>query len=851
VRLPVIRCLLWRPLRRRPVPFLVTTMGVAVGIASVVSTISSSQAALHAFSSGVDEIAGASRLEVSAPGGVAEEVLGELRPVCRDALVAPVVEEIVRLDQLGDAVRALGVDLLIDRGARELMPQSEEMVGQLQQMLLEPAVLVPVGLARTLGVEAGDSLVIEARARTVQLRIAALVAPPRLQSAWDRVLIIDVAIAQELFGKQGRLDRIELTPRPGVSVEQLQRQVEQLVPVSYRVAPPAQRRLVAEQMVASLRFNLTALSGISLLVGAVLVATTLATSVVRRRYTIALLRSLGASRLQIAGALLTEAGAIGLAGGSVGVIAGIAGARASLASVRTTVASVLRGVPAAEVSLEPWVAVLGVGLAVITALVAAVLPLIVAVQTPPLQGLHRLRPARLPVSRIVRSLVIAACLIGLGLALARLPAWHDLPVPALVGALALMTAMLTASGPVIELLASFGARPLALLGGVVLRMAVAALAAGRRRAAWAAGAVGVAVALAVAIGTMVTSFRATVLDWTEQGMRSDVWVRPMVASTGAAVGRLDPEVVEIAERLFGAGAVDPFYTIDVEYQGRPVTIAGAAFDVVRHHGSVSFVDGRESREVFEEAYQRRAAVVNESFARRFQVGVGDSIRIPVPAGALEREIVGVFVDYSRSQGLAVIDRVDYLAMFPDDGPQELALFLPDEVDAADARNRLLAGLEGQFQVEALLNRELRAEVMRSFDRTFAITTALYLVAAVVAVIAVAAVLLALIGERRRELATVRVIGGSPGQLLLLVLGEAFLLGLVAAAGGIAIGMLIGVILVKVVNPQSFGWSLQLIVPWGSLAAIAGWVVAACALAGLVPAAAAARLLPAEVLREEG
>jgi putative ABC transport system permease protein len=211
----------------------------------------------------------------------------------------------------------------------------------------------------------------------------------------------------------------------------------------------------------------------------------------------------------------------------------------------------------------------------------------------------------------------------------------------------------------------------------------------------------------------------------------------------------------------------------------------------------------------------------------------------------------VFIDYSRSQGLVVIDRADFLGVFPDDGPQDLALFLPDETEPTDARQQLLAALGRRFQVEALLNRELRAEVMRSFDRTFAITTALYLVAVVVAVIAVAAVLLALIGERRRELATVRVIGGSRSQLLLLVLGEAFLLGLVAAAVGIAIGLLIGVILVKVVNPQSFGWSLQLIVPWGSLAAIASWVVVACTVAGLLPAAAATQLLPAEVLREEG
>jgi putative ABC transport system permease protein len=333
-------------------------------------------------------------------------------------------------------------------------------------------------------------------------------------------------------------------------------------------------------------------------------------------------------------------------------------------------------------------------------------------------------------------------------------------------------------------------------------------------------------------------------------MRADVWVRPLAASTGVWVGRLDPEVVDIAVRLFGADAVDPFYSITVEYEGRPVAFAGAAFDVVQHFGSVPF-PGRDSASVFAEAFERRGAVVNEPFANRFGVREGDRVRFDLPGGTLEREVVGVFRDYSRSHGLVVVDRSDFLEHFPDRGPEDMALFLPPDVDPELARVKMLEAVRGRFLVEALVNYELRSAVLRAFERTFAITTAMYLVAAVVSVIAIVTVLFTLVGERRRELATVRALGGSRSQVLRMVVAEGGLLGLAAAVQGTVAGLVVGMILVKVVNLQSFGWSLELVLPFSTLLPLAGWVVLACLLAGLPPAVAASRLQPAEVLREEG
>jgi putative ABC transport system permease protein len=163
---------------------------------------------------------------------------------------------------------------------------------------------------------------------------------------------------------------------------------------------------------------------------------------------------------------------------------------------------------------------------------------------------------------------------------------------------------------------------------------------------------------------------------------------------------------------------------------------------------------------------------------------------------------------------------------------------------------MLDAVRGKFLIEALLNRQLKGAVLDAFERTFAITTAMYLVAAVVAVVSVAAVLFTLVGERRRELATVRAVGGSRLQLMSMVVAEAGLLGVAAATAGTMAGLVVGVILVKVVNLQSFGWSLELVLPWASLAELALWVVSACLIAGLPPAFIAAKLQPATVLREE-
>lgn len=853
----VLSALFLRPSTRRPWRLIITIGGVAVGVASVLATWASSRAAVASLREGVVEIAGKARIEVSQPGGLLESSLPPFRMLAKDALVAPVVEEFALAPKLKDSIRVLGVDLLLDKKFRDLAmdtngPSPSEWNAELlQEALAGRGAIVPESLARDLGARAGDKFTILSRSKPVEIVILTLLKPASVASAWNRTIILDIAYAQEMFGRVGRIDRLELLPRGSVTIEELEQRARDAAPAGALVAKPHERAETAGGMVKSLEFNLTALSGISLIVGTVLVATTLATSVIQRRSILALLRSLGATNLQIANAIFIEASAIGLLGGSLGVAAGAFGARFSLASARSTVAAVVQGLPESDIHIPWWAVVGGILLGWFVSLCAAILPLREALRTPPVQGLRRERPSFLTAAqwRSFGLLLIGLLVIAAALALA--PPIGGLPYAALGSAFALLMSVLVISSPALDAIARLSKISKGIFSiGAVGRAAIAALSASRARAAWAAGAVGMAVALAIAIITMVGSFRETVFDYVNQTIRSDVWIRPRLASTGVQVGRLDPEIVKLAFEEFGPEVVDPFHETVAYYKNQPVSLCAGVYKVIQRAAGLPFRDGRDPKLVFERSIESNSIMVNEPFANKFGIREGDSIELSVPGRLLKLRVEAVFYDYSRSQGMVVIDRSDFLKIYPDDGPREIALFLKNGADAPAARDRFVNILNGRFDADVLLNKEIRAQALEAFDRTFAITKALEFVARIVAIVAVATVLSALVDERRHDFALLRALGGSKAQVTGMIVHEGFLLGLLSVTLGFLFGLLVGVVLVKIVNLQSFGWTMRFSPPWTAILSIVISVAVTCAAAALFPAWIAARRAPRELLQDD-
>jgi putative ABC transport system permease protein len=832
---------LWlRPLWQRPRRALATVLGVAVGVASVVATGLASRAAVASMTDDVEALAGEATLEVTRPGGLPVADMGLLAPLAAEVRVIPVVEGVALVPARGELVRLLGIDALGSDGPGALSAETAH------RFLLGQGAVLAAGAARRLGLAAGERLALVVGARRVELEVLALFEPRRLASAFENVVLLDVALAQELLGRRELVDRLELVPRLALDEAALAARAQALLPPGTLVARASERRTEGERLVRSLAFNLTALAGVSVLVATVLVATTLATSVVQRRPMIALLRSLGASRTQLAAAVLLEAGATGLAGGVLGVGLGRAGAERIAERVHGSFATLDEDLLLGAVRLEPGWALAGLAAGTLCALAAALLALREAWRTPPLQHLRRTPEESRP--RPVRRALAGSALVALALLAARLPPWDGRPVGTLLASLAWLAVGLVLAGPWIDAGARFPTAWLGLAAGTPIRLAQAALAAARARAAWAASAVGVAVALSVAMTTMVSSFRANVVDWTDQALRSDLYLRPLSNARGTSAGRIDPEAVAIARRLFGAERVDAYHESSASVDGARVLLGGADLGVAARENGVPFLDGRPSSAVFGAALARGTVLVNESFARRLGLGRGDRVRLTAARGSAEREIEGVYRDFSGHVGRVVLGREDFLALAGDEGAHNAAVFLPPSADVAAERERLRAALGTRFELEILDNRELRAEVLRLFERTFAITVALQAVAALVAALAVVLVLTALVHERARELAVVRVLGGSRLQLAGLVAGQALVLGLAGSAIGLSVGLVVGYVLVTVLNVQSFGWSLRFTLPPAVLWSVAA-VVPACLAASWIPAWLSLRLEPSATLRE--
>jgi putative ABC transport system permease protein len=376
------------------------------------------------------------------------------------------------------------------------------------------------------------------------------------------------------------------------------------------------------------------------------------------------------------------------------------------------------------------------------------------------------------------------------------------------------------------------------------------LSAGRRRAAWGAGAVAVAVALSVSIAAFITSFRTGLEEWTEQSLRADLSVRPLSGSNGLPVGRLDPDVLRAVRATLPDAGIDPFYGERAAFAGERVTIGGAALGVAADNGALVMLDGSDPSAALRAALEQHGALVNEAGALRFGWKTGDVIALDVRGRAVERRIAGVYRDYSDSLGVVVVDESDFLSWYPDARPATIGVHVAKGADARAVREELLAALAPRFQVDVLENERVRANVLAVFDRTFTITRALQGVAAIVAVIAVLSVLYALVSERRSDLGLMLAIGASARQVALVVCFQAGLLGLVGAAGGILAGTAIGLLIVKVVNLQSFGWTLAFVPPFGAALSTLALVAVACMVAALLPARAAVSMRPAAALREE-
>ncbi len=819
----LVRTLVLRPLRRDLLRTALTVLAVALGVAVVVAIDLAGDAATGSFRSSLVTLVGSTDLQIVANGGVDERWMGQLAMMPLDVRFAPVIETQAQVEGAG-AVTLYGVDL----------PTYANKPG---------ALIISQALAKRLKLRKGDRLKLLLNDRAAGFSIAEVA-----DSKDAEFVALDIAEAQQALDEYGRLDRIDVFVGPQEDFAKVESAIRALLPAGYSIQKPGARSDENQRMLRAFRWNLRVLSYISLVVGAFLIYNTISVSVVRRRPEIGILRALGASRAHVFWLFLGEALMFGLAGSVLGVALGRLLAAAAVGLIAQTVNALYTSSRPAAVTLSGGEIVTGIIAGLVIALISAFAPAREAMRVAPTEAMGRGAYEHHARLHWLRHLVIASGVAALAFAASLARPIDGSPVGGYVAALLAIVAAALAT-PAVVLAINRLTRTLSRsLFGPAGLLAARSLIAGLARSSVVVGALATAISMMASVGIMVGSFRETVVVWLDTQLRADLYVRPAARAGAGLYPALSYDVPRIIAAEKGVEAIDVFHAMEFHFRGERSTLGAGDIEIVRRHGRMRFLTGDRDA-ILRSLPGHDRCIVSEPFANKHGVHPGDRLDLPLGDRNVPMTVAGVYYDYSTSQGFVILDRSTLLRYLPASPATNVAVYLQPGIDARRVQYELERRLAGSRVVVAL-NQTLRRDAMAVFDRTFTITYALEAVAVVVAMLGAANSLLALVLDRSREMGLLRYLGGSPAQIRRMVLLEAGFIGFLGTLVGLALGLVLSLLLIFVVNKQSFGWTIQFHPPVTLLAGALLLIWCATVVAGMYPARVASRLNPIDVIHDE-
>ncbi|WP_440996530.1 ABC transporter permease [Arhodomonas sp. SL1] len=809
-----------RALFRERLQLALALTGIALGVAVVVAVDLANRGAREAMAEAVTRVAGASTHQlVGVSTDLPEALYRRLRVELGIAAAMPVLEG--RVSHGGRGYELLGLDPLVSGPFRTGVELSAD--GGLPASLLVRGdrVAVSAATARELGVGRGDRLALDTPTGTESVEVAAVLDDP--QRRLDGVLVTDIAAAQELLGRVGELGRIEL-----ILADDEASQVRALLAADQQLLPAGRRQAALAGMSDAFHINLRALSLLALVVGLFLVLNTMSFLVVRRRAMLATLRAVGASRGQVVVQVLADAALLAVAGTLIGLPLGAVLGTGLSSLVAATVDQLYLSIGAVD-PWQPLALVTGALLGLAGPLAAALPAAVEAASVPPRAGLAR---ADLEVRARRTARRMAAGGLGLLVAGALLISISD----GLAGGFAGLFAVILGAA----LLAPLWVRWLAAAGrggGLGWRLAVRGAAASLSRTGIAVAALSVAVATVIGVATMIASFRASVVDWLEASLRSDLYLSASEGLPEGLAGRLRarPEVARVAPSHYRELPVEdgdlPLRAVAVSEQDR------GAYPLV------------ESLDGAWRAFDTESVVlVSEPLAARKGLTPGDTLTLPAAEGPAHLEVAGVYRDYAEVRGNVLMRLALYRRLWDDRRTTGIGVVAAPDVEASALGETLRGELPAHVSVTD--NRQVYRRSLAVFDQTFRVTEVLRALAAVVAFVGVLGALMALQLERAREVAVMRALGLTRRGVAVQVFGQSGFLGAAAGLWAMPLGLVLAWLLVAVINQRAFGWSLDFrIAPEALLQGLALAVVAAL-LAAAWPARRLALAQPARGLRLE-
>jgi putative ABC transport system permease protein len=834
----LLRQLSWPELRHHPWRHGAALLAVMLGVALAFSVQLINQSALSEFSSAVRAVNGVPDFELRAQrDGFDETLYARVATHPQVAVASPVIEIDtvafdVRPDHRGErvALKIVGLDALVAGPlSPALMPRPDDSADRLA--LLAPDAVFLNATARQ---RLGERVQVQTPSGSTMLHTQGSIAAQGAALA-----VMDIAGVQTHFGWTGRLSRIDVRLRGGADRAQVLRELA--LPAGVRAAAPDEAAQRVSNVSRAYRVNLTVLALVALFTGAFLVFSILSLSVAKRQPQLALLGVLGLSGRERLALVVAESALLGLAGSVLGLMLGTALAALALGLLAGDLGGGYFPGVAPRLQFDAVSALVYGALGVVAAVVGGWMPARAAQQLAPAQALKGLS------------------------------AGHDGALPAWVGPLLLIAGVLLAlAPPIAEIpLAAYVSVACLMLGGIAcVPSAVGALLAGitppsnalallaverarhqRHTATIAVAGVVASLSLAVALTVMVASFRDSVTQWLDTVLPADLYVRAGSSLTAGDVVTLPAAMPSRAARLPGVQHASAQRVSSVQLDpARPavVLIARAIDDPAKALPLVGELVALPAGAV--------GVFVSEAMVSLYGAAPGTTLALPLAGRSASVFVRGVWRDYARQHGAVAMQDSDYQRLTGDTRVNDLALWLRPGANPAAVQQGLRAlaselGLDGALLEFASVS-EIRATSLRIFDRSFAVTYWLQAVAIAIGLFGIAASFSAQVLARRKEFGLLAHLGLTRTQVLRVVAAEGAVWTATGALLGLLLGLAVSVVLVKVVNPQSFHWTMDLLLPWARLGALCAAVMIAGTLTAWLAARSAAGRQMALAVKED-
>ena len=816
--LELLRTFSWQELRHHPWRNAAAVVAVMLGVALAFSVHLINASALDEFAQATRSVSGQPDLSLgSAQGSFDEAVYPLVARHPQVAVASPVLE--VNTQALGAgasrlALRVVGIDAIhVARIAPDLLPLPDASADRLA-IFAPNTVFLNASARQALG-SAGVAL--QAGLRLQPVNVAG-----SLAGGGAALAVMDIGAAQDLFGRAGQLSRIDLRLRPGTDRRALVRELQATPgwPAGLGLSEPGDAAERLGQLSRAYRVNLTVLALVALFTGAFLVFSVLALSVAKRAQQFALLAVLGLSAKARMALVLWESLALGLAGSCAGLALGTALAMLALRLLGGDLGGGYFTGVAPQLQWSAGAAGLYGLLGLAAALAGGWWPARQVQQLPPAQTLKGLGDAR----GQRRQRWLGPTLMLAGLALTQAPAIFGLPVAAYLAVALLLVGGIGSLPWLISLL--LDRLSLGLQGRLLPLLAVERARRQRDSAAVALSGVVAALALAVALSVMVASFRDSVTAWLDRLLPADIYVRSATTLRESDTLFFSPALVQAAAQLPGVERLraqrqlplllEPtrpavaLLISPLEDPGASLPLLGDALQVPP--GQI----GIYVSEAVLDLYGARLGAAFAPLAAAFKPPDGAA-----GASTYAFFVAGVWRDYARQSGSIAMRSSDYQRLSADRRVNDLALWLRDDTDQSTVQQGLRELVEREAPgAGALLEfasvRQIRTVSLGVFDRSFAVTYWLQAVAIAIGLFGVAASFSAQVLARRKEFGLLAHLGLTRRQILGLVTAEGAVWTTVGAVAGLGLGLAVAAVLVHVVNPQSFHWTMDLSLPWPRL-----------------------------------